>query len=61
MNDTVYTFNGKDITMNVCIQIKAVIKLLQEKFEIGFMEAAMQFYQSKTYKKMHCGQNQRNI
>ena len=46
MNDTVYTFNGKDITMNVCIQIKAVIKLLQEKFEIGFMEAAMQFYQS---------------
>ena len=45
MNDTVYTFNGKDITMNVCIQIKAVIKLLQEKFEIGFMEAAMQFNQ----------------
>ena len=66
MNDTVYTFNGKDITMNVCIQIKAVIKLLQEKFEIGFMEAAMQFYQSKRTRhckiqKMHCGQNQRNI
>ena len=57
MNDTVYTFNGKDITMNVCIQIKAVIKLLQEKFEIGFMEAAMQFYQSKTYKTLKNTEN----
>lgn len=36
--------------MNVCIQIKAVIKLIQDTFGLEFEEAAMQFYKSKTYK-----------
>lgn len=50
MSNTVYTFNGRDITMNVCIQIKAVIKLIQDTFGLEFEEAAIQFYKSKTYK-----------
>lgn len=25
MSDVIYTFQGKDITMNVCIQIRAVV------------------------------------
>lgn len=57
MSETVYTFHGKDITMNVCIQIKAVIKLLQEYFGIGFMEAAMKFYKSQTYKVLQNTEN----
>ena len=57
MNNTVYTFNGKDITMNMCIQIKAVVKLLQQKFEIEFEEAAIQFYKSETYKTLQNTEN----
>lgn len=30
MSDVVYTFSGKDITMNMCIQIRAVVDILQE-------------------------------
>lgn len=52
MNDIVYSFNGKDITMNVCIQIKSVIKLLQDKFGLSFEEVAMRFYKSETYKTL---------
>lgn len=57
MREVVYTFHGKDITMNVCIQIKAVIKLLQEQFGLGFMEAAMRFYKSQTYKVLQNTEN----
>ena len=34
MPEKIYSFNGKDITMNVCIQIRDVVKLLQEHFQI---------------------------
>lgn len=58
MNEVIYTFNGQDITMNVCIQIKTVINLLQEKFDISFPEAALRFYKSGTYKTL---QNTENV
>lgn len=32
MSDAIYVFNGKDIIMNVCIQIRAVIDVLQDRF-----------------------------
>lgn len=57
MSDVIYVFNGKDITMNVCIQIRAVIKLLQEKLGLGFEEAAMCFYKSETYKILQNTEN----
>lgn len=57
MNDVIYTFNGKDVTMNVCIQIRAVINLLQEKLGLGFEEAAMYFYKSETYKILQNTEN----
>ena len=50
--------HGKDITMNVCIQIKSVINLLQDKFGLSFEEAAMRFYKSETYKTL---QNTDNV
>ena len=46
MNKVIYTFNGKDITMNICIQIRDVVKLLQEHFHIAFEEAVLLFYKS---------------
>lgn len=49
MNETIYVFNGKDITMNICIQIKAVIDVLKERLNIDFIEAVDRFYNSKTY------------
>lgn len=49
MSDVIYTFNGKDITMNVCIQIRAVLDILQEKMKIDFIEAIDRFYTSETY------------
>lgn len=49
MSDAIYFFRGKDITMNVCIQIRAVVDLLQEKMGITFEEAIMRFYHSETY------------
>ncbi len=57
MYDPIYTFNGKDITMNVCIQIKAVLDLLQKKYEIGFEKAALLFYKSETYKTLQNTEN----
>ena len=33
--------------MNVCIQIRDVLKLLQQHFHIGFEEAALKFYKSE--------------
>lgn len=50
MSDAIYMFRGKDITMNVCIQIRAVVDLLQDKLNISFEEAMMLFYHSDTYK-----------
>ena len=50
MNDTIYTFCGKDITMNECIQIRAVVDLWQQKMSISFEYAVMLFYHSGTDK-----------
>ena len=44
MPEMIYSFNGKDITMNVCIQIRDVLKLLQHHYHISFEEAALKFY-----------------
>ena len=57
MSEMIYSFNGKDITMNVCIQIRDVLKLLQEHFNISFEEAALRFYKSETYKTLQETEN----
>lgn len=49
---SIYIFNGKDITMNVCIQIHDVINLLQEQENIDFLEAFQRFYLSNTYETL---------
>lgn len=57
MNEAIYTFKGKDITMNVCIQIRAVVDILQEKLNISFEEAMMKFYHSRTYRTLQETEN----
>ena len=37
MNEGKYFFNGKDITMNICIQIRDVIDIIQEKQACHFL------------------------
>lgn len=39
MSAVIYTFNGKDITMNMCIQIRAVVNVLMERLQIPFEKA----------------------
>lgn len=57
MSDVIYMFNGKDITMNVCIQIRAVLDILQREMNIDFMEAVNQFYPSETYTTLQNTEN----
>ena len=57
MNDEIYTFHGKDITMNICIQIRAVVDILQQKLKITFEEALIRFYHSETYKVLQETEN----
>lgn len=55
--ETIYTFNGKDITMNVFIQIRAVVKVMQKELNLSFQEALGQFYNSQTYKTLQNTEN----
>ena len=57
MNEEIYTFQGKDITMNICIQIRAVVDILQQKLKISFEEAVTRFYYSETYKVLQETEN----
>lgn len=47
-----YFFNGKDITMNICIQIRDVIDIIQETTGLNFPDATLAFYESQTYKTL---------
>ena len=57
MNKVIYTFNGKDITMNVFMQIRAVIDILQEELNTDFIEALDVFYNSETYMTLRNTEN----
>ena len=55
--DEIYTFNGKNITMNVCLQIRDVVHLIQDFYHVSFEEAVMLFYRSDTYKTLQNTEN----
>lgn len=57
MMETIYTFNGKDITMNICVQIRAVVKVIQKELNLPFEEATGLFYNSQTYKTLQNTEN----
>lgn len=52
-----YFFNGKDITMNVCIQIRDVIRLIMKETGLSFPDSACAFYHSKTYTSLQRTEN----
>ncbi|WP_373217393.1 hypothetical protein [Ruminococcus sp. 5_1_39BFAA] len=52
-----YLFNGKDITMNMCIQIRDVIDIIQNETGMNFPDATVAFYHSKTYKVLQNTEN----
>lgn len=52
-----YFFNGKDITMNMCIQIREVIHAIMEVTGMSFQEATTAFYSSETYTVMQNTEN----
>ena len=55
--EPIYTFNGKDITLNVCIQIRGVVNELQKRLNISFPDAMLFFYRSETYKVLQQTEN----
>ena len=52
-----YFFNGKDITMNLCIKIRDVIDIIKEKSHLSFPDAVGAFYHSQTYKALQNTEN----
>ena len=52
-----YFFNGKDISMNLYIQIRGVINIIMEKSNLSFPDAMGRFYHSKTYKALQNTEN----
>ncbi len=52
-----YFFNGKDITMNLCIQIRDVIDIIQDVSGMNFADATVAFYHSQTYKALQNTEN----
>ena len=61
MMEAIYTFNGKDITMNVCLQIRAVVNIIQEQLNLSFEDAMLEFYRSETYKTLQQTENYRYV
>lgn len=57
MDEGKYFFNGKDITMNICIQIRDVVDIIQEETGMSFPDAIVAFYHSKTYKALQNTEN----
>ena len=57
MPEGIYMFKGKDITMNICIQIRDVIDIIKERDGLYFPEAAVAIYHSKTYKTLQNTEN----
>ena len=52
-----YFQNGNDITINICIQIRDVINIIQENTGMAFPDAMVSFYHSKTYEALQNTEN----
>ena len=56
MND-IFFYNGEDVTMNVCLSVLEVTRIIAKKNEVPFDEAAVLFSKSKTCDKLHDSEN----
>ena len=57
MSENIYSFQGHDITMNMCIQIRATVNRIMEILSISFEEAMCLFYSSETYQILRNTEN----
>lgn len=57
MSDGKYFFHGKDITLNMCIQIRDVIDIIKDTTGMNFPDATVSFYHSRTYKALQNTEN----
>lgn len=57
MNDNKYLFNGKDISMNIYIQIRAVVNIIMDRTKKTFIDSVSDFYNSETYKELQQTEN----
>lgn len=57
MNDNKYLFNGKDISMNIYIQIRAVVNIIMDRTKKSFIDSVSDFYNSETYKELQQTEN----
>ena len=55
--ETIYTFNGEDITMLVCVVIREVIREIAKRENSNLEEAFYDFYRSDTYKTLRETEN----
>ncbi len=55
--DKIYTFNGEDITMLMCLVIREVIREIAKQEKTSFNDAFYDFYRSKTYKILRDTEN----
>lgn len=56
MNE-IFTCNGADVTMNVCLAVLEVTRNISRKIGIPFEDAALLFAKSKTCEALHCSEN----
>ena len=56
MNE-LFTYNGTDVTMNVCLALLEVTRLIAKKNNIPFDDAALLFSKSRTCTALHESEN----
>ena len=55
--EPIYTFNGQDITMVVCMLIRDIVHEIRKKENLSFLDALDEFYESDTYRKLQNTEN----
>ena len=52
-----FTFNGKDITMNICLSVLEVTREIARRKNISFEDACLLFAKSQTCQLLHTPEN----
>lgn len=52
-----FTYNGKDVTMNVCLSVLEVTREIARRKNISFEDACLLFSKSKTCILLHTPEN----
>ena len=55
--EPIYTFNGQDITMLICLLIRDVVNEIQKRSNLSFGDAVDAFYASTTYATLQNTEN----